>query len=223
MKKFSIVILFILGFFVVFALSAVITFTLTLDRDKEATEATTEEVQNALPETVVPVDTDIEDEVTVTRVTPSLSVADAIIVKGVYGAQAPEAESSYIQPEAVVADDVEEDIIENEVVEVKAEVPKTETKKEEPKKAEAPKTETKKEEVKAETPKAETKKEEVKTETPKTETKKEEVKAEETKTEEKKEEAKAQEPEIEEKVEEPVVEEKPVVLDPNKQYSDTGI
>ena len=212
MKKFSLILLFILGFFIVFAVSAVITFTLTLDRGEEPTEAVTEaiDMEGEIPTAAG----EIEDEVAVTRVTPSLSVADAIIVKTVYGAKVEEAESNYEMPEAVVADDVQEDIIENEVVEVKDE--------------QKPKTEEKKEDIKVETPKTETKKEEVKVETPKTEVKKEDVKAEAPKAEEKKEDVKAQEPVVEEKVEEikpqePVVEEKPVVLDPNKQYSDTGI
>lgn len=190
MKKFSLIILFVLGFFVVFALSAVITFTLTLDRDEEKVEAVTEDSYTG--GSILPQGNVIEAETTVTRVTPTLTVADAIIVHGIYG----EDENVYEKPSLDYDAFDEEDAAEDKVLE------EDEAFEDNANADEVPKTEVKKEEVKTETPKVEEKKEEVKAEEkPAAEEKAEEVKAEEVKEEEKPQ----------------------VVLDPNKQYSDTGI
>ncbi len=205
MRKVLWFLLFILGFFIIFAISAVITFTVTLDRDKE--EPSEEATAISSGELAAPNSDVIENEATVTRVTPALSVADSIILKTVYlPDKEEEPVTGYEMPEVEAIDvlaDVEEEIEEEK----------------------APVVEEKKEEVKKETPKTEEKKEEVKAEAPKVEEKKEEVKAEQPKVEEVKEEVKVEVPVVEEKKEEePKAEEKKeVVLDPNKQYSDTGL
>ncbi len=205
MRKLAWILFGILGFFVIFAVSAVVTFTVTLDRDKEEpSEEATAAISSG--ELAAPDSDVIENEATVTRVTPALSVADSIILKTVYLPDKEEDTAGYEMPEVEAIDvlaDVEEEIEEEKPVVV----------------------EEKKEEVKKETPKTEEKKEAVKAEAPKVEEKKEEVKAEEPKVEEVKEEVKEEEPKVEEKKEEePKVEEKKeVVLDPNKQYSDTGL
>lgn len=200
MKKIYWVLLFIVLFFVVFAVSAVSTFMFALNRGDNDVEDATEAVYTG--GAILPQGNTIEAETTVTRVTPTLTVADAIIVRGIYGANDDVYEKPSIDYSAFEEDD--EDLAED------AAVGEGEAVRDEVAAEEAPKAEEKKEEVKIEEKKVEEKAPEVKAED-----KKEEVKVE----------AKAEEPKVEEapKAEEPKVEEKPVVLDPNKQYSDTGI
>lgn len=217
MKKFAIALAFLLGFLAVFAISALVTFNVILQRDSEP-EIPTEDVYTG--GAILPEGNNIENDTAVTRVTPALNVADAIIVRGVYGEDIEEPDTVYEMPQAEVVEmdilaDIANEANDNEKAEEKKEEVKDET----------PKAEEKKEEVKVEAPKAEEKKEEVKAEAPKVEEKKEEVKTEEKpKVEEKVETPKVEEqPKVEEeKVEQPKVEEK-VELDPNKQYSDTGL
>ncbi len=210
MKKRYWFLIFLVGFFVVFAISAVSTFLVTLDRDNNTEDATDNVYTGG---SILPQGNVIEPETTVTRVTPTLTIDDAIILHGIYG----ENKTVYEEP-SVTAEEEDEELFDEAVIdeaeeEEEAPAPKTEEKKEE-----APKTEEKKEEVKTEEKKEEPKKEEVKVEEPK--------KEEAPKAEEKKEEAPA--PKVEEKVEEPKVEEtkkeevKPQ-LNPDVQTSDSGL
>lgn len=211
MKKFALVLVFILGFFIVFAISGVVTFMVTLDKKAPVEDPTEAVYTGGAPLSGSDV---LEDDTAVTRVTPSLRVEDAIIVRGAYGENKTAETESYEMPEVSV-NDYEEDALEAAALDVEEDV-KTEEKNPEVKT-----------ETKAET-KAETKSEqkvEAKAEEPKKEeVKKEEVKKEEVKTETPKvEEPKVEEPRVEEpKVEEPKVEEKPQ-LNPNIQTSDSGL
>lgn len=220
MRKFAVVLVFILGFFAVFAISGLITFMVMIEDDDPTVEEATEAL--AVEDVILPKNDVIDAETAVTRVTPSLRVEDAIIEYGIYG-EKKVAEDAEI-PEVTEGDSEDEavEVLALEDEEVKAEEKKPETKTE--KKAET------KVETKAEEPKKEqVKKEEVKVETPKVEEPKaEEVKVEEPKVEEPKaEEVKVEEPKVEEpkeeiKVEEPKEEEKPQ-LNPNIQTSDSGL
>ena len=210
MKKRYWFLIFLVGFFVVFAISAVSTFLVTLDRDNNTEDATDNVYTGG---SILPQGNVIEAETTVTRVTPTLTIDDAIILHGIYG----ENKTVYEEP-SVTAEEEDEELFDEAEEEEEAPAPKTEEKKEE-----APKTEEKKEEVKTEEKKEEPKKEEVKVEEPK--------KEEAPKAEEKKEEAPA--PKVEEKVEEPKVEEPKVEepkkeevkpqLNPDVQTSDSGL
>lgn len=219
MKKRYWFLIFFVVFFVVFAISAVSTFLVTLDRDEKVEDATENVYMGG---SVLPQGNVIEAETTVTRVTPALTVADAIILRGIiYGENA----NVYEKPSLTVEQD-EEVLFEDAVIDEAEEEEEAPAPKSEEKKEETPKAEEKKEEVKVETPKTEDKKE-VKTEEKKEEPKKEEVKVEEPKkeeapkAEEKKEETPA--PKVEEKVEEPKKEETKPQLNPDIQTSDSGL
>ncbi len=200
MKKRYWFLIFLVGFFVVFAISAVSTFLVTLDRDNNTEDATDNVYTGG---SILPQGNVIEAETTVTRVTPTLTIDDAIILHGIYG----ENKTVYEEP-SVTEEEEDEELFDEAVIDEA----------EEEEEAPAPKTEEKKEEVKTQEKKEEPKKEEVKVEEPK--------KEEAPKAEEKKEEAPA--PKVEEKVEEPKVEEtkkeevKPQ-LNPDVQTSDSGL
>lgn len=202
MKKIYWVLIFIVGFFVVFAVSAVSTFMFTLNRDDGNAEDATEAVYTG--GSILPQGNVIEAETTVTRVTPTLTVEDAIIIHSIYGENEEVYEKPSLDYEAF--DEEAEDAEEAEVLDEEKAADDANA-------AEAPKTEEKNEEVK--TPeKTEEKQEEVKSEEKKEETPA--PKVEESKVEEA---PKAEEaPKVEEKVEEA----KPQ-LNPNIQTSDSGL
>lgn len=218
MKRLLTFLLFVIGFIAVFLVSSMIAFN----------SFPTEELTEVVDEVPLTGNVNIFEEETgdgvYTIVTPALQESKTVVTYGSREDAVPVNKSqsvsvdieSFYTPEVVTRDEKKDETKEDDK---KAETEKTEEKKtEEVKKEETKKEETKKEETKKEeTTKTEEKpKEEEKTPEKVEETKEEEKAPEETKEEAPKEEEKA--PEVTKEEEKPKVE-----LDPDKQYSDTGL
>lgn len=222
MKRLLTFLLFVIGFIAVFLVSSMIAF------NSFPTEDPTESADEVPLTGNVNIFGEETGDGIYTIVTPALQESKTIVTYGSREDAVPVNKSqsvsvdieTFYTPEVVTQDEKKDETKEDDK---KAETEKSEEKKtEEVKKEETKKEETKKEETqKEETAKTEEKPKEEEKTPEKVEETKEEEKAPEASEEKPKEEEKAPEVPKEEKPEE---EEKPKVeLDPDKQYSDTGL
>ena len=99
MRKLTWILIFVLGFFIIFAASAAITFTITLNKNEAPSEAVTDAVLSETPN--VPAQTLVEGETPVTRVVPALSAGETVIERTVYKKQEEVPSEVSVVPEEV--------------------------------------------------------------------------------------------------------------------------